>query len=189
MLKRTDQYFRYPPNLNVLDLATLVSLYRSRGEPRKAPAGDYFACHVSYKLVKEAKWWFGLYYSQETWDRLLTKGSKGFPLTEIELNILGMAKEPPNEQADRQFIENNTGTLSQLAFLIINDLKQFEFLEEDEHNWLRITKEGEKALDGIAKRIYEKKFVPEMLHINQVNVVEPKVTQAQKKSDSQINLF
>ncbi|HKJ44535.1 MAG TPA: hypothetical protein VJ991_01795 [Balneolales bacterium] len=189
MLKRTDLYFRYPSNLNILDLATLVSMYRSRGEPRKAPAGDYFACHVTYQLIKEAKWWFGMFYSQEAWDKLLTKGSGGYPLTEVELNILGMSMTPPNDNNDRQYIENNCGSLPQMAFLIVNDLKQFGFLEEDDNNHLFITNNGEKALNGISKRIYEKKYVPEMLHINQVNVIEPTVTQAQKKSNSQIDLF
>ena len=39
----------------MLDLATVVSMYRGRGEPVKAPAGEYFGCAHSFKLVREAK--------------------------------------------------------------------------------------------------------------------------------------
>lgn len=189
MLKRTDLYFKYPANLNILDLATLVTMYRSRGEPRKAPSGEYFLCRVSDKLVKEAKWWFGAHFSQQAWDKLLTKNSEGYPLTEVELNVLGLALQDEADKRSREFIEKNCGTLPQLSFMIVNDLKQFGFLEEDEAENLSITERGEKALQGIARRVYEKKFVVEMLHINQVTMYEPTVTNAQKKSSSQIDLF
>ncbi len=189
MLKRTELYFRYPVNLNILDLATLVTMYRSRGEPKKAPAGEYFLCRVTDKLVREAKWWFGTFYSQQAWDKLLTKSSEGYPLTEVELNILGLAMQEDANNKSRDFVEKNCGTLPQLSFMIVNDLKQYGFLEENDEEILQITERGEKALQGIARRIYEKKFVVEMLHINQVTMYEPTVTHAQKKSNSQIDLF
>jgi hypothetical protein len=162
MHKRSDFVFKYPPNLQELDLATMVSMYRDRGEPRKAAPGKYLACAVSHKLLKEAKWWFGLYYSQSAWDDLLTKGSEGYPLTEAELNLLGLviaSEEPPH----REYVEKNIGTLPKLAYLIVNDIKQFGFLQEDEHGYLRITPRGERALQGISRRLYEKRFTPEML--------------------------
>lgn len=162
MHKRSDFVFKYPPNLQELDLATMVSMYRDRGEPRKAVPGKYLACAVTHKLLKEAKWWFGLYYSQSAWDELLTKGSEGYPLTEAELNLLGLviaSEEPPH----REYVEKNIGTLPKLAYLIVNDIKQFGFLQEDEHGYLRITPRGERALQGISRRLYEKRFTPEML--------------------------
>lgn len=189
MIKRTDQFFKYPANLNVLDLATLVTMYRQRGEPRKAPAGDYLACSLTFRLLKEAKWWFGLYYGQQAWDALLTKNSEGYPLTEVELNILGMAGTLEGHESHREFIEKNCGCLSQLSYMVVNDLKQFGFIHENERGNLRLTDSGEKALDGIARRIYEKKFVPDMLHFNQVNMIEPTMAEARKKDNPQINLF
>jgi hypothetical protein len=162
MHKRSDFVFKYPPNLQELDLATMVSMYRDRGEPRKAAPGKYLACAVTHKLLKEAKWWFGLYYSQAAWDELLTKGSEGYPLTEAELNLLGLviaSEDPPH----REYVEKNIGTLPKLAYLIVNDIKQFGFLQEDEHGYLRITPRGERALQGISRRLYEKRFTPEML--------------------------
>lgn len=189
MIKRTELYFRYPENLNILDLANLVNMYRSRGEPRKAPSGEYFLCNITNKLIKEAKWWFGIYYSQSAWDMLITKNSGGYPLTEAEMNILGLALEEDSKKKKRDFIEKNSGALPQLSFMIINDLKQFGFLKEDENACLYATEKGDKALNGICRRIYEKKYVPEMLYINQVNLYEPTVTRAEKSSDSQINLF
>lgn len=162
MQKKSDLIFSYPPNLQELDLATMVSMYRDRGEPRKAAAGKYLACSVSRRLLKDAKWWFGLYYSQEAWDQLLTKGSEGYPLTEAELNALGLvaaSEEPPH----REYVEKNIGVLPKLAYLIINDIKQFGFLQEDESGFLMITPRGERALQGIARRLFGKRFTPEML--------------------------
>lgn len=162
MLKKSDFIFKYPPNLQELDLATMVSMYRDRGEPRKAAPGKYLACAVSHRLLKEAKWWFGLYYSQAAWDSLLTKGSEGYPLTEAELNLLGLVhatEEPPH----REYVEKSIGVLPKLAYLIVNDIKQFGFLQEDEHGYLMITPRGERALQGISRRLYEKRFSPEML--------------------------
>ncbi len=189
MFTRSDLYFRYPSNLNVLNLATLVSMYRSRGEPRHAQAGEYLACAYSFTLIKEAKWWFGLFYSQQAWDHMLTKDSNGYPLTPAELNILGMASLPDDASRQRDFVENNCGAIPKLAYMIVNDLKTFEFLEESDDAHLQITKAGGKALAGISRRIYEKKFVPEMLLINQVNNVNPKVIRATRTEDPQINMF
>ena len=189
MFTRSDLYFQYPPNLNILDLATLVSMYRSRGEPRRAQPGEYLGCAKSLKLVKEAKWWFGLYYSQSSWDHMLTKDSKGYPLTPVELNVLGLTGLADDKMSQRTFVENNSGAIPKLVYMVVNDLKVFEFIDESEEGFLQITKDGEKALNGIARRMYEKKFVPEMLLVNQVNNLEPKVTQAKKSENPQINMF
>ncbi len=81
MDKKSGNHFSYPPNLHELDLATLVSMYRDRGIPKKAKPGEYFGCRVTQKLIKEGKWWFGQYYSQQAWDEMLTKGCEGYPLT------------------------------------------------------------------------------------------------------------
>lgn len=186
-MKKNPLYFRYPPNLNSLDLANTISMYRSRGEPAAASAGDYFGCSATFKLIKQAKTWFGLYYSQPAWDALLTKGSKGYPLTEAELNILGMAHLPPTPETDRTFIEAKCGVLTQLAFLIVNDLKQFGFVEESEGGILTITESGEKALQGIAQRLHDRRFSPDMLLINRDS--DPTITQAQKKKSNQKDLF
>jgi hypothetical protein len=162
MQRKSDFIFKYPPNLQELDLATMVSMYRDRGEPRKAAPGKYLACAITHRLIKEAKWWFGIYYSQAAWDELLTKGSEGYPLTEAELNAIGLviaSEEPPH----REHVEKNIGVLPKLAYLIINDIKQFGFLHEDEHGFLRVTPRGERALQGITRRLYERRFTPEML--------------------------
>ena len=103
MEKKSDHIFSYPPNLQELDLATLVNLYRERGEILKPQGQDnYVACAVTKKLLREAKSWFGLFYSQEAWDSLLTKNSGGYPLTEAEMNALGLVysnrKEPPHRE-------------------------------------------------------------------------------------------
>ncbi len=163
MKKRSDYHFKYPPNIHELDLATMVSMYRARGEPRKAAPGKYLACSITRNLLKEGKWWFGLYYSQKAWDSLLTKNSEGYPLTEAELNILGLIITSGEEPPHREYTEKNCGAIPKLAYLIVNDLKQFGFLIEDEHGFLSITPRGEKALQGISRRIYDKRFSLDML--------------------------
>jgi hypothetical protein len=190
MIKRSEIYFRYPSNLNMLDLATLVSMYRNRGEPLKAPSGEYFACSHSFKLVKEAKCWFGLYYTQSSWDHLLTRDSKGYPLTEAELNILGLAAHHDENPNSRSFIEKNCMVTPQLAYMIVNDLKSFGFLLEDDHSHLLLTEDGEDALNGLAKRIYDRKYIPEMLLINHQRYLKPNQSDPQKATKaSQIDLF
>ncbi|MEX1268432.1 MAG: hypothetical protein WEA56_05465 [Balneolaceae bacterium] len=162
MEKKSDFIFKYPPNIQELDLASMVSMYRARGEPRKAAAGKYLACAATHKLLKDGKWWFGLYYSQTAWDQLLTKSSEGYPLTEAELNVLGLilaSDEPPH----REYVEKNAGVMSKLAYLIVSDIKQFGFIQEDDQGFLNITSSGERALQGIARRLYGKRFTPEML--------------------------
>ncbi|MTI88986.1 MAG: hypothetical protein FH748_13590 [Balneolaceae bacterium] len=188
MQKRSDFHFTYPPNIHELDLATMVNMFRTRGEPRRAAPGKFFGCAVSKCLLKEAKWWFGVYYSQETWDNLLTKGSEGFPLTDVELNVLGMVYVSTEEAPHREYIENNSGVTEKLAYLIVNDLRSFNFLEEDDSGFLRITPRGEKALHGIARRIYEKRFMPEMLKTYKVED-EPQIEEAQKANKEQTSLF
>ncbi len=167
MQKKSDFIFKYPPNLQELDLATMVSMYRDRGEPRRSAPGKYLACAVTHKLLKHAKWWFGLYYSQSAWDKLLTKSSEGYPLTEAELNLLGLVLTYNNEPLHREFVEKNIGVLPKLAYLIVNDTRQFGLIHEDEYGYLRITDFGERALQGICRRIYAKRFQPEMLEIYQ----------------------
>lgn len=189
MEKQSDNYFSYPPNLHELDLATLVSMYRDRGIPKKAKPGEYFACTVTNKLIKEGKWWFGRYYSQKAWDETLTKGCEGYPLTEVELNILGLIYSEDNEAPRRDYVEKNSGAVSKLAYMIVNDLKEFGFLTVDDHNRLLITPRGEKALQGIAKQIYGKKFKPEMLKINQGEIANPQIERAPKEDNEQANLF
>lgn len=188
MQKRSEFHFRYPPNIQELDLATMVSMYRSRGEPRKTAPGQYFACSITQELMKEAKWWFGVYYSQATWDKLLTKGSEGYPLTDIELNVLGSVYVAEDESPHREYVEKNAGVTDKLAYLVVNDLRSFGFLDEDDSGFMRITPRGEKALNGIARRIYEKRFLPEMLR-SYIPEEEPKIEQAQKSDDSQKSLF
>lgn len=163
MERKSDFIFKYPPNLQELDLATMVSMYRERGEPRKAAPGKYLACTVSRKLVKDAKWWFGLYYSQKSWDLLLTKSSEGYPLTEAEMNALGLILTSDDEPPHREYVEQNIGVLPKLAYLILNDIKQFGFIREDDQGYLAVTPRGERALQGIARRIFQKRFSPAML--------------------------
>ena len=178
-------YFEYPPNLRTLDLATVVSLYRSRGEPRKADLQP-IACSVTKKVLRSYKFWFGLHYSQEIWDKMLTNGCEGYPLTEIELNILGLYLSPPTKDLTRDFVEKNCGILPQMAYMILNDLKQFGFLEETGVENLIISDRGIKALDGISYRIFDKKFTPDLLYYHK----ETSAMQGKNpSSQSQIPLF
>lgn len=190
MEKKSDFHFSYPPNLNQLDLATLVSMYRDRGLPRNAKTGDYFACAVTHNLIKEGKSWFGLYYSQKAWDKLLTQGAEGYPLTEVELNVLGIVYNSENDAVLRSKVEQNCGAVSKLAYMIVNDLKEFGFLTVEENNRVMITPRGEKALQGLARRIYDRKFSPEMLLLNQGRTPRPTMERARKKQDNeQASLF
>lgn len=189
MIKRSDLVFNYPSNLHQFDLATLVSLYRSRGEPVRAPVGELYGCPVTHRLIKEAKRWFGITYSQRAWDQLLTKDSKGFPLTEVEMNVLGLAVGYPGLPNTREFIERNCGATSQLVFMVINDLRAFGFLDETEGGTVTLTADGEDALNGFSRRLYEKKFLPEMLLVSQKQMTAPTQTHAVKKEGPQIDLF
>lgn len=189
MEKKSDLHFSYPPNLHTLDLATLVSMYRERGLPKKAKPGEYFGCALTQKVIKNGKWWFGRYYSQEAWNDLLTKSCEGYPLTEVEMNVLGLAMSAEEEAPKRDYVEQNSGALPKLAYMIVNDLKEYGFLSINEQDRLMITPRGEKALQGIAKRIYEKKFNADMLHVNQV-AERPTIERAKKKEENeQANLF
>lgn len=188
MQKRSNFYFKYPPNIQELDLATMVNLFRTRGEPKKADPGKHFACAVTQNLLREGKHWFGLYYSQKTWDNLLTKGSEGFPMTEAELNVLGKLYMAQEESPHREIIEKSSGVTEKLAYLIVNDLRSFGFILEDEGGFLTITPRGEKALHGIARRIYEKRFMPEMLNNFEIRE-DPTIERAQKSDQEQRSLF
>ena len=189
MQKTSEHFFEYPPNLHEIDLATLVSMYRDRGIPKKAKPGEYFACAATGKLIKEGKWWFGQYYEQKAWDRTLTKGCEGYPLTEVEMNILGMALAAGGEAPKRGHAEQHSGVISKLSYMIVNDLKEFGFLSIDEQKRLLITPRGEKALQGVAQRVYGKKFSADMLKINQDGVVRPAMEQARKEDNEQASLF
>lgn len=195
MEKKSDHILSYPPNLQELNLATLVNLYRERGEVLKARAGNYVACAISKHLLREAKSWFGLFYSQDAWDSLLTKNSGGYPLTEAEFNAFGLIYSNRDEPPHREFVEKNIGTLPKLAYLIINDIKQFGFINEDESGFLTITSSGEKALQGISKRVYGRSFTKEMLiSFQQAHDVEVKPEgkrkpAARQKDADQTSLF
>lgn len=189
MENKSNTYFSYPPNLHELDLATLVSMYRDRGIPKKTKPGEYFSCTVTHKLIKEGKWWFGQYYSQEAWDQTLSKGCEGYPLTDVELNVLGLVYAADDEPPRRDYVEQNSGAVSKLAYMIVNDLKEFGFLSLDDHDRLLITPRGEKALQGIAKKIFGKKFKSDMLKVNKGEIANPKLERAPKEDSEQANLF
>lgn len=189
MQKKSDLHFSYPPNMQVLDLATLVSMYRERGIPKKTKPGEYFGCALTQKLIKEGKWWFGRHYSQEAWNELLTKGCEGYPLTEVEMNILGLAMSAKNEPPKRDYVEQHSSMLPKLAYMIVNDLKEYGFLSIDDQDRLLITPRGEKALQGIARRIYDKKFNADMLRINREDIAHPTIERAPKKGSEQADLF
>lgn len=189
MEKTSEHYFQYPANLHEIDLATLVSMYRDRGIPKKAKPGEYFACARTGNLIKEGKWWFGQYYEQKAWDKTLTKSCEGYPLTEVEMNILGMAFLASDGAPRREHVEQNAGVINKLSYMIVNDLKEFGFLSIDEQKRLLITPRGEKALQGIARRIYGKKFSSEMLKVNQEDVARPTIKSAPKEENDQPSLF
>ncbi|HKL16121.1 MAG TPA: hypothetical protein VJ915_10830 [Balneolaceae bacterium] len=195
MEKKSDHIFSYPPNLQELDLASLVNLYRERGEVLKARAGQYVACAITKELLREAKSWFGLFYSQDAWDSLLTKNSAGYPLTEAEMNALGLIYSNRSEPPHREFVEKNIGTLPKLAYLIINEIKQFGFIKEDKNGFLEIAPSGEKALQGVSKRVYGKQFTKEMLISHrESHVVDPppqsKTSRSSRRKDKdQTSLF
>ncbi len=189
-MKGSRKYFIYPDNLNILDLATLVSMYRSRGQPMQATAGEYFACCDTRRLVKEAKYWFGLYYSQKAWDEYLTPDSGGYPLTDVEMEIMARVCFPTEDKApERREVEESLDIVPQLGFLIINDLKQFGFLEEDEQKLMYITPQGEAALQGIASRVFQKPFSAELFQAKGAQKDKPEIKRAEKQSDRQIKLF
>lgn len=187
-IKSTD-FFVYPPNLKVLDLASIVGMYRTRGEPRRAPSGEYFACARSRKLVREAKYWFGLYYSQPAWDQMLTKDSSGYPITDVEFAILGMTIYPPDDNSHRSNIEAHAGTIPQMSFLIVNDLRQFGFIQDYDNGMLGITSNGHRALEGFARRAYDRKFTHEMLTVYRGSYARPRIEEAEKKDMYQTRLF
>lgn len=188
MQNKNEFIFKYPPNLQELDLATMVGMYRDRGEPRRAATGKYLACAITHKLLRHAKWWFGLYYSQGAWDQLLTKSSEGYPLTEAELNLLGLVLSCDREPLHREFVEKHIGVMPKLAYLILNDIRQFGFIHENEHGFLQITAAGERALQGICRRVYGKRFQPEMLEIWQYDPAFLKQYQTDQRTD-QTSLF
>lgn len=161
-------FFQYPPNINMLDLATIVSLYRSRGEPYKAAPGEIIACAHEKKIIKQSKTWFGLHFSQTAWDEMLTDGSEGFPLTEAEFNILGMVYTPVSPEQDKEYIEQHCGIISQMAFMIFGDLRQYGFIEQedDEVPEFGLTTKGKEALEGLSWRLYESEYSEDLLLAN-----------------------
>ena len=192
MNTKSNVFFKYPPNLEELDLATLISLYRTRGEIKKAEPGNYLGCAITGKLLKNAKSWFGVHYSQEGWDSLLSPDSGGYPLTEAELNILGMAFALENDGlVKRNYAEKHCGVLPKLAFMIINDLEEFGFLTIHDNDKIKITPTGLNALQGISRHIHGKKFNKQMLIMYQEEL-EPDVPTAQPKHTPKViqsNLF
>jgi ribosomal protein S19E (S16A) len=103
--------------------------------------------------------------------------------------VLGLVYSADEEAPSRDFVEQNCGAVSKLAYMIVNDLKEFGFLSLDDHDRLLITPRGEKALQGVAKKIYGKKFKPDMLKVNQGEIANPKMKQAPKEDSEQANLF
>jgi predicted transcriptional regulator len=189
MKKSGDPYFIYPSNLNRMDLATLVSMYRDRGIPKEAKAGEYYCCALTRKMIRNGKWWFGYHYSQDAWNKLLTNRSEGYPLTEIELNILGLAKVASGGPPEREHVEQHAMITPRLAYIIINDLDSYGFLSIDDQKRLMITPRGEKALQGIARRIYNKRFTVDMLAVNQDKTVDLRIERASRKGSEQADLF
>lgn len=158
---------RYPPNIETLDLALLVHYYRNRGEPARAKAGEYFTCSASMELVKDARRWFGVYYSLDSWEKMLTPHCEGYPVTQAEMNILGLAHSPHENSTTKDHILSFTGLGKQLGQLIIKDIIQFGFLIEDDIG-LTISRKGERVLHGFCQRVYGKNFSPEFLWVNRV---------------------
>jgi len=97
---------------------------------------------------------------------MLTTGSEGYPLTEIEYNVLGLVLTPPQPRISREFIEQNCGIVSQLGFLIFNDLRQFGFIEEPEEHLFELSHRGEVALDGLSRRLFDEAYKQEFLWVN-----------------------
>ena len=188
-MEKSDLCFRYPTNLNILDLASLVGMYRNRGMPIKAEPGNYFCCAQTHRLVKEAKNWFNLQYCQAGWDNLLTPNSNGYPLTSVEFNIMGVIQSVSKSEVNRELLETSCGIVSQLAYIIVNDLRGFGFIHEDEFGHFELTHDGERALQGFAKRVYDKRFSPDMLIMNRNVIVAPKIEKAKKTGEDQISLF
>jgi hypothetical protein len=164
-----DVCFSYPENLGEIELASLVMMYRNRGEVIKATPSSFFCCCLQNVLIKQAKNWFGKTYSQEAWDRMLTPSSEGYPLTIYEMHLLGYAglKQPDASPYSLNFIELNIQLPSAFCFVLINDLKAFGFLEDHTEAYLTLTDRGEKALNGISRRIFKKRYVQDFLpHIS-----------------------
>ena len=65
------------------------------------------------KLLKEAKWWFGLFLLPKM-DELLTKGSEGYPLTNIDLNVLGNVYVSEEELPHREIVKKMQELLKNL---------------------------------------------------------------------------
>jgi hypothetical protein len=167
----------------------MVSMYRERGIPKEAKPGEYFACALTQRLIKKGKWWFGRYYGQKAWNKLLTSSCEGYPLTEVELNILGLVAAAEKEPTSRDFVEQYSTAMPKLAYMIVNDMKEYGFLSTDSHGRLMITPRGKKALQGIARRIYDKKFTADMLAKNRDEISHPTIERAPKKGSEQADLF
>lgn len=193
-----EVFFQYPLNMNQIDLASLILLYRSRGEIVNASPSSFLCCALENRLVKQAKAWFGKVYSQEAWDRMLTKDAQGYPLTPYELHILGYAANKSHTtHYKREFIDRYLEIPNSFGYVLINDLINFGFLEADEV-FLRITDNGEKALHGLSRRLFKMRYKEEMLpHLS--GYILPTNTKhlprSSKKSDpyndkkSQVSLF
>ncbi|HBD42775.1 MAG TPA: hypothetical protein DC011_03620, partial [Bacteroidetes bacterium] len=108
------------------------------------------------------KWWFGLYYCQSSWDSLLTKNAKGVPMTPTEFLAMGKIATS-QEPVYREFLEVQLDVSPKLSYLLLNDLKQFGFVLEDPQSVLTLSLDGEKALDGLSRRLFEKRFQPDLL--------------------------
>jgi hypothetical protein len=120
---------------------------------------------------------------------MLTKSCEGYPLTEVELNILGLVMAANNEPSKRDYVEQHSNTIPKLAYMIVDDLTKYDFLSLDDHSRLMITPRGEKALEGIAHRIYSRKFSADMLAVSRDKSSNLTIERAPKKEDEQTDLF
>lgn len=189
-----EVFFQYPVNMSQIELASLILMYRGRGEVIKASPSSFLCCALENRLIKQAKSWFGKVYSQEAWDRMLSPDALGYPLTPLELHILGYASQTQGNQTyTRDVVDRYLDLPPSFGYVLINDLISFGFLQAND-NYLLITELGEKAMNGLSRRLYKKRYKQDMLphisgHILPVYHKSPKKSVNDKEGKSQASLF
>jgi hypothetical protein len=189
-----DVFFNYPANIHQIELANLILIYRSRGEVVQASPSNYLCCAADDILIKQGKTWFGKTFSQDAWDRMITPYSNGYPLTPYEMHILGYASFKHNgENFTKQEVESCLKLSSSFVYVLINDLVGFGFIELQDEK-LIINETGEKALQGISRRIFKKRYREEMLphisgHILPPNKQKNRKSGSSSDPNSQVTLF
>jgi hypothetical protein len=189
-----DVFFNYPANIHQIELANLILIYRSRGEVVQASPSNYLCCAMDDVLIKQGKTWFGKTFSQDAWDKMITPYSSGYPLTPYEMHILGYAAFRHEGNAyTKQQVETCLKLSSSFVYVLINDLVNFGFIELQDDQ-LILTETGDKALHGISRRIFKKRYREEMLpHIS--GFILPHTKQKNRKGGSatdpksQVTLF